>query len=56
MLLENFYDSGLIRISHFPYLKILNITLITLGLKGIIVLLRDRKSTVLNFLIYKTSL
>ena len=54
--LTNFDDSGQIRTSHLPYKEILVINRNTLGLEGIIVLLRDRKSTISNILEYKASL
>ena len=42
-------------VSHLPYKEISIITRGTLGLEGTIVLLRDRKSAVLNILVYKAS-
>ena len=53
--LTNFDDSGQMRISHLPYKEIYIMTLNTLSLEGIIVLLRDMNSTVLNILVYKAS-
>ena len=54
--LTDFEDSGQIGISHLPYKEILMIARNRLGLEGIIVLLRDRKSAVLSILVYKASL
>ena len=54
--LINFDYSGQISNSHLPFKEILNIARNTLGLEGIIVLLRDRKSLVQNVLVYKASL
>ena len=48
MFLDTFRLFQLYRISHLPYKEISIITRNTLGLYGIIVLLRDRKSTVMN--------
>ena len=55
-ILTNFDDSGPIRISHLPYKEISIISRKTIGLEAIIVVLRDRKSAVLNMLVYKASL
>ena len=55
-IVTNFDYFSQIRISHLPYKEILMITRNTLGLEGIIVLLRDRKSAVLNISVYKASL
>ena len=51
MFLTNFDDFGQIGISYLSYKKISIITRNTLGLDVIYVLLRDRKSTVLNILV-----
>ena len=51
--LTNFDNSGQIEISCHHYREVSIITRNTLGLDAIIVLLRDRNSTVLNILVYK---
>ena len=56
MFLTQFDYSDQIGFSHLPYKEVLIITRNTLGFDAIIVLLRDRKSAVLNILVYKASL
>ena len=55
-ILTNIDDSGQMGISHLRYKEVSIITRNILGLEGIVVLLGDMKSAILNILVYTTSL